>query len=213
LHLSYAQSDQKIQVWLPAIEGLVPNDVVRTFRAFLEFCYLVRKDDLSEDDLNALDDALKRFHQYREVFRRHKVRFDFNLPRQHSMVHYRSSIEDFGAPNGLCSSITESKHITAVKQPWRRSNKNQPMLQMLKNIERLERLDAVTLRLSREGLLGVAFYTEMLGNVGMLRDIDFPIDEEGAAPTEKEPEGDDGGVVEDEEIEHTVELARSAGKS
>ncbi|KAJ6617373.1 hypothetical protein B0H10DRAFT_2176466 [Mycena sp. CBHHK59/15] len=27
------------------------------------------------------------------------------------------------APNGLCSSITESKHIKAVKQPWRRSRR------------------------------------------------------------------------------------------
>ena len=30
------------QVYLPAIEGHVPADVVRTFRAFLEYCYLVR---------------------------------------------------------------------------------------------------------------------------------------------------------------------------
>ncbi|KAJ7913803.1 hypothetical protein B0H13DRAFT_2004115 [Mycena leptocephala] len=42
----------------------------------------------------------------------------FCLPRQHSLTHYRYLSQEFGAPNGLCSSITESKHIKAVKEPW-----------------------------------------------------------------------------------------------
>jgi hypothetical protein len=42
----------------------------------------------------------------------------FALPRQHALVHYLMLIRLFGLPNGLCSSITESKHIKAVKQPW-----------------------------------------------------------------------------------------------
>ncbi|KAH9037927.1 hypothetical protein EDB85DRAFT_1888285 [Lactarius pseudohatsudake] len=53
----------------------------------------------------------------REIFRTSGVRpKGFNLPRQHSMVHYVHLIQEFGAPNGLCSSITESRHITAVKK-------------------------------------------------------------------------------------------------
>ncbi|KAF8128403.1 hypothetical protein EV363DRAFT_1400566 [Boletus edulis] len=31
----------------------------------------------------------------------------------------------FGAPNGLCLSIIESKHIKAIKEPYRQSNHNQ----------------------------------------------------------------------------------------
>jgi Fe-S cluster biosynthesis and repair protein YggX len=201
-------------VWLPAIEGLVPTDVVRTFRAFLEFCYLVRKDNLSETDLDAADDALRRFHQYREVFRRLKVRpLGFSLPRQHSMVHYRSSIEELGAPNGLCSSITESKHITAVKQPWRRSNKNEPMQQMLVNIERLEKLDAARRRFAEQGLLRTAFFTEALEAAGLV-DVAVPDTESAVATAETTPdagEHDDGGVVEGDQIDAEVTLARTAG--
>ncbi|KAH9028838.1 hypothetical protein EDB83DRAFT_2230010 [Lactarius deliciosus] len=33
-------------------------------------------------------------------------------------------IQQFGALNGLCSSITESKHIKAVKEPWHCSSCN-----------------------------------------------------------------------------------------
>ena len=44
--------------------------------------------------------------------------------------------------NGLCSSITESKHITAVKNPWRRSNRNQPLGQMLMTNQQSDKLAA-----------------------------------------------------------------------
>ena len=104
---------------MPAIEGHVPEDVIRTFRAFLEFCYIVHRNVITEDTLVELKDALRRFHQYREVFRDIGVRVEgFSLPRQHSLVHYEALIRLFGAPNGLCTTITESKHITAVKKPW-----------------------------------------------------------------------------------------------
>ena len=55
----------------------------------------------------------------------------FSLPRQHALVDYRCHIENFGAPNGLCSSITKSKHIAAVKKPWRRSSRYNTLQQML----------------------------------------------------------------------------------
>ncbi|KAG1720956.1 uncharacterized protein EDB91DRAFT_1240357 [Suillus paluster] len=85
-----------------AIEGHVPTDVVRTFRAFLEFCYLSTG-----------------------------VVSTFSLPRQHSCSHYILLIRLYGAPNGLCSSITETKHIKAVKEPWRRSSRYKALGQML----------------------------------------------------------------------------------
>jgi hypothetical protein len=65
-----------------------------------------------------IDIHVSRFHEYREVFRTSGVRKDFALPRQHAIVHYRYMIEQFGAPNGLCSSITESRHISAVKDAY-----------------------------------------------------------------------------------------------
>jgi len=115
-----------------ALEGYVPSDIIKTLHAFLDFCYITRQNVLTEDSLNTLDAALERFHHYREIFRISGVCADgFSLPRQHSLKHYHRHIENFGAPNGLCSSITESKHITAVKKPWRRSSRYEALKQML----------------------------------------------------------------------------------
>lgn len=91
-----------------------------------------------------IDDALGRFYRYREIFRtdEHAVVNTFSLPRQHAAKHYPELIRQFGAPNGLCSSITECKHIKAVKEPWRRSNRFNALGQMLLTNQRLDKLAA-----------------------------------------------------------------------
>ncbi|KAJ6545943.1 hypothetical protein B0H10DRAFT_2243842 [Mycena sp. CBHHK59/15] len=104
-----------MKVYLPAIEGHVPAQMLRAFSAFLDFCYLVRRNVVDEATLVAIDGALARYHRERVIFAESGVAPDgFCLPRQHSLTHYRYLIQEFGAPNGLCSSITESKHIKSL---------------------------------------------------------------------------------------------------
>jgi hypothetical protein len=117
--------------------------MVHAFRSFLEFCYIARSNVHDTTTLKAMAEALKGFHKYHKIFQECGVRPNgFSLPRQHSLVHYESSIRVFGAPNGVCSSITESKHIKAVKEPWRRSNRFNPLGQMLVTNQRLDKLAA-----------------------------------------------------------------------
>jgi len=128
--------------------------MVQTFRAFLDFCYIARRNVHDTKSLAALADALERFHKYRVVFEECGVRPDgFALPRQHSLVHYLALIRAFGAPNGLCSSITESKHIKAVKEPWRRSSRFEALGQMLLTNQRLDKLAASRVHFTKRGML------------------------------------------------------------
>jgi hypothetical protein len=128
--------------------------MVRALRAFLEFCYIARQDVITENDLEKLENALSCFHDYRQVFVTTSVcEKGISLPRQHAMVHYPALIRIFGAPNGLCSSITESKHITAVKVPWLRSNCNQPLRQMLMTNQRSDKLAAARIDFTERGML------------------------------------------------------------
>ena len=81
------------------------------------------------------------------------VHNDFNLPWQHSLNHYVKVICAFGSPNGLCSSITESKHIKAVKEPWRRSSRFEALSQMLLTNQRLDKLAAARVDFTDRGML------------------------------------------------------------
>ena len=154
---------------MPDIEGHVPDEIVLTFRAFLEFCYLVRKDVITDQTLVELCDALSQFHQHREIFRTLGVRPDgFSLPRQHSLVHYEVLIKQFGAPNGLCTSITESKHIKAVKEPWRRSNKYNALGQMLLTNQRMDKLAAAAVDFEKRGMLKESLTSSHLRYLGTI---------------------------------------------
>jgi len=108
---------------------------------------------ISEKTIEEIEDALARFHHYRQVFQRLGVIFTFSLPRQHSMKHYPILIQLFGAPNGLCSSITETKHIKAVKEPWRRSSRYNALGQMLITNQRLDKIAAARCDFSNRGML------------------------------------------------------------
>ncbi|KAF9644451.1 hypothetical protein BDM02DRAFT_3072202, partial [Thelephora ganbajun] len=133
-------------VYMNAIQAFVPPMIVETFATFLEFYYIACCNVITEDSLEQLSVALQKFHKARQVFSgtvRANDPSAFSLPQQHAMVHYYDHIKNFGSPNGLCSSITESKHITTVKHPWHWSNKHVPLSQMLRSNERLDKLAAV----------------------------------------------------------------------
>ena len=139
---------------MPAIEGYVPQDMVRALRTFIEFVDLARQNTHDTQTFKDMDKALNRFHQYRESFVKAGVHEPHSTPpQQHSLVHYTRAIRLFGSPNGLCTSITESKHIKAIKQPWRRSNRFNALGQMLITNQRLDKLAAARVHFTRHEML------------------------------------------------------------
>lgn len=130
--------------------------MVRTFSSFLDFCYLARRNFHTEDTLIEMQAHLDRFHHYRVIFITSGVREDLNPPRQHSLRHYIKLIQDYGALNGLCTSIVESAHIRAVKKPWRRSSHFNALGQMLLTNQRLNMLSASRSDFRERGMLDVS---------------------------------------------------------
>ncbi|KAJ7213376.1 hypothetical protein GGX14DRAFT_534177 [Mycena pura] len=143
-----------MKVYLPALEGHVPAQMLRAFSAFLDFCYLVRRNVINDATLRQIEEVLAHYHTERTIFEESGVcPTGFCLPRQHSLTHYVTLITEFAAPNGLCSSITESKHIKAVKEPWRRSSKYQALHQMLTINDRLDNLASTRVDFEERGIL------------------------------------------------------------
>src|SRR6266568_1259474 len=77
-----------LQVFLPAISGHVPPQMVRAISAFMEFCYLTQQSQIDDDTLAQIDVAVACFHREHEIFKDVGVCEDFSLPRQHSLSHY-----------------------------------------------------------------------------------------------------------------------------
>ncbi|TFK84740.1 hypothetical protein K466DRAFT_496044 [Polyporus arcularius HHB13444] len=143
-----------MKVYISAIRGLVPAKMVQCVAALLDFAYLARRPEHDTFSLEAMGVALAYFHDLRQIFIDTGVRpTGFNLPRQHALLHYVENIEKFGSPNGLCSSITESKHIEAVKETWRRSSRRQPIGQMVESLTRLSKMAAARVEFGRRGML------------------------------------------------------------
>ncbi|KAG2135864.1 uncharacterized protein EDB93DRAFT_1242442 [Suillus bovinus] len=79
-------------VYLPAIEGHVHTNIVRTFLALLEFCYLICHNIITDDVLVEIEDALSCFHHYRKIFKTSGAIPTFSLPCQHLLKHYIQNI-------------------------------------------------------------------------------------------------------------------------
>ena len=135
------------------IEGHVLHDMVKAFQAFLDICYIAcqKKNVQDTQSLTALSDVLEHFHKYHAM----NVVFRWmDLPYQdNSLIHYVALIHVFGAPNGHCSSITESKHIKAVKEPWCHSSWYKVLGQMLLTNQWMNKLAASHVNFAKNGML------------------------------------------------------------
>ncbi|ETW85029.1 hypothetical protein HETIRDRAFT_308646 [Heterobasidion irregulare TC 32-1] len=195
-----------MKVFLPAIVGYVPDAMVQSVAAFLDFCYRARHSTHTTTTLNAMDHALTRFHHYRVIFQESGIRPDgFFPPRQHSLVHYVTRIKQYGSPNGLSSSITESKHIEAVKKPWRRTNKHMPLGQILRINTRNSQLAAARTEFTRRGMLDGDVLSDAYREAGLRAEEDIEDAEDARYSDLRDAEDVDGP--------HTQSMVKLALKS
>ncbi|OBZ65379.1 hypothetical protein A0H81_14520 [Grifola frondosa] len=184
-----------MKVYLAAIVSYVPREMVRTIRAFIEFCYLVRRNVHTPSTLRQLEDTLERFYANRGIFQATGVRENFNLPRQHSLRHYRRLIWAFAAPNGICSSITESKHIEAVKDPYRHSNRFNEVGQVLVTNQRVDKLAASRVDFADRGMLEQPCLLEEYLRLHPDEDLEEEIPVTAESHRKRDQAQDDDGAV------------------
>ncbi len=115
-----------------------------------------------EATLIQIEQALQDFHHYCEIFRAIGVCNNFSLPQQYSLNHYARHIREFGAPNELCSSITKSHHIKAIKQPYRQSSWFEALSQILLINQRNNKLAATCADFRNQRMLAGSLFMRTL---------------------------------------------------
>ena len=139
------------KIYLPAIKGHVPVEMVHTVCDLIEFSYLIHQDIHNTQALKAVDN-IKSFHTNCEIFKTTGVIEIFNYPCQHSLKHYVTLIYAYSAPSSLCSSMTEKKHIKAVKKPWRCLSHCKALKQMFLMIQWLDKLSTSHVHIKVNGM-------------------------------------------------------------
>ena len=81
------------RVFVGLLVGAVQPHFLRTARAVIDFIYHARLQVHTTETLNTLQDALKMFHDNKDVFIRQGIRENFNIPKLYQMVHYVESIK------------------------------------------------------------------------------------------------------------------------
>ena len=70
-----------LQVYLPAVEGYIPSEMLKTLHVLLNFCYIARHNVHNTTSLKDLQDALDHFHHHCKYFQQCGVcPKGFNLP-------------------------------------------------------------------------------------------------------------------------------------
>ncbi len=169
----------------------------------MQFCYLVRRSIQTEDTLTQIKHCLKRYHALREIFRTTGTRPDgfSSFIRHHSIDHYPGHITNFGAPNGLCSSITESKHIKAVKEPWRRSSKHNALGQILRTNCRTDKIAAAHVDFAARGMLQGTCLSEAVRSFVLTQGEDHNSDDDELEGSLEDNEAGSEDEDEDDAIE------------
>jgi hypothetical protein len=126
------------RVFVGLLIGAVQPAVLRTARAAVDFIYYSQLQIHTSTTLNALQDALRIFHENKAIFIREGVREHFNIPKLHQMLHYFEAIKSRGAADGYNTESPERLHIDFAKEAYRASNGRDYEEQMVKWLGRQE---------------------------------------------------------------------------
>lgn len=126
------------RVFVGLLVGAVQPAVLRTARAAIDFIYYSQLHVHTSTTLDALQDALKIFHENKDIFIREGVREHFNIPKLHQMLHYCEAIKSRGAADGYNTESPERLHIDFAKEAYRASNGRDYEEQMVKWLGRQE---------------------------------------------------------------------------
>ncbi|KAH9066109.1 hypothetical protein EDB83DRAFT_2506349 [Lactarius deliciosus] len=140
--LSQLSGKQHKDISLPG--GQLPSRLIRAARALLDFVYLAQYSSHTSKTLQRLEDSLARFHENKDVFIDLGVREHLDIPKFHSMLHYRSSITLFGTTDNYNTEQSEHLHIDFTKDAYRATNRKNEYPQMTAWLERSEKIQIRT---------------------------------------------------------------------
>jgi hypothetical protein len=128
--------------FLPVVAESTSADLVRLTRAVLDHMYQGHTAQMTEDELEELEEAWREFHRRKNELVRlgamGEAKFFNRISKMHTVLHWPQSIREVGTPDGYNTEVPEHLHIKSAKEPWLWSNRVDALPQMIKFIEQQE---------------------------------------------------------------------------
>ncbi|KAF8700278.1 Zn-finger protein, partial [Rhizoctonia solani] len=141
---------EQCKAYLPTVADQEP-EVTQCARALLRFMYLAHSLELTDEDLDEMEQCIQAFHEDKDIFRelgalgeqdptkkKGLVRTFHMIAKLHALQHYVNYIRKLGTPNGYNTELPEQLHIPYAKVGFRRSNKKDVIKQMATYFQRME---------------------------------------------------------------------------
>ncbi|KAI0054953.1 hypothetical protein BV25DRAFT_1816322 [Artomyces pyxidatus] len=122
------------------VPGMSAARLVLATRGLLDYLYMAQYPSHSSTTLEYLDDALKQFHENKEIFVEAGIRMNFNLPKLHSLLHFSEKIKLFGTTDNYNTEYSERLHIDFAKDAYRATNHKDEYPQMTLWLLRREKI-------------------------------------------------------------------------
>lgn len=128
--------------FLCVIDGAVPSKFVAALRAQLDYSYLAQSTEVSESDVEKIEDLLQEFHANKGIVHEkgYRTTEGWKIPKLELQYHIIRTLISLGCLLGLSTDISEHAHIILIKEPFRRTNHKDFFIQMVLFLDRLERL-------------------------------------------------------------------------
>ncbi|KAL1693443.1 hypothetical protein GGG16DRAFT_49273 [Schizophyllum commune] len=140
--VSGSDRKQMAKVLLSCLVGAIPNQGLRACRGLFDFVYYAQYSLHDQHSLDEMQSALDQWHEHKVFFVNIGIREDFNIPKFHSLQHYISSIRLLSTTDNYNTELFERLHIDFAKNGWRASNKRDAFPQMIRWLDRQEKVVA-----------------------------------------------------------------------
>jgi hypothetical protein len=120
--------------------GMSNGRLIRAVRALLDFLYIAQYPVHTDDTLELLEDALRSFHDNKDIFIGLGLWDSFNLPKPHFASHYVEYIKLYGSLDNFNTEYTERLHIDLAKDAYAATNHKDEFIQMTLWLERKEKI-------------------------------------------------------------------------
>ncbi|EPS92507.1 hypothetical protein FOMPIDRAFT_1137693 [Fomitopsis schrenkii] len=138
--VSGSERKDMARILLGCLVGRIPTALMLTLRSLLDFIYISQYPTHDDITLSYLEDALKVYHKNKKILKTLGIRKHMNIPKFHSLLHYVEAIRSLGTTDNYNTEMFERLHIDCAKKAWRASNHRNERPQMVRWLERQEKM-------------------------------------------------------------------------